>query len=301
MIRSFSEVFSAVQAEQPRRIAVAAAADADVLSAVKLALEKRLGAFTLVGDESGIRRISAEVGLDVSKVEVVHEPIAPVAAQRAVAMVSAGQAHLLMKGLVSTADLLRAVLDKERGLRTGRLLSHVGLVQSDRYDRLFYLTDGGMNIAPTLPQKVDILLNAVEMAHLLGNEQPKVACLSAVEVVNPEMQATLDAAALAMMFQRGQLKGCLVDGPLALNNAVSEEAARHIGLKSPVAGAADILLVPEIVAGNVLYKTMVCFGHTQSAGVIVGARAPIILTSRADTWEAKLNSIAVAVLMAARK
>lgn len=301
MIRSFSEVFEAVQAELPRRVAVAAAADADVLSAVKLALEKRLGGFTLVGDEPKIRQIASEVGLDISDMAIVHEPVAPLAAQRAVAMVSAGEAHLLMKGLVSTADLLRAVLDKERGLRTGRLLSHVGLVQSDRYDRLFYLTDGGMNIAPSLPQKVDIVLNAVEMAHLLGNEQPKVACLAAVEVVNPEMQATLDAAALAMMSQRGQLKGCLVDGPFALNNAVSEEAARHIGLKSPVAGAADILLVPEIVTGNVLYKTMVCFGRVQSAGVIVGARVPIILTSRADSWEAKLNSIAVAVLMAARK
>lgn len=301
MIRRFADVFEAVLAETPRRIVVAAAADVDVLSAVKMAVEKKLAGAVLVGDQAKIRQIAESISFDMNGVEVIHEPDAPSAARRAVSMVSAGEAHLVMKGMVNTADLLRAVLDKEKGLRTGRLLSHVGLVESDRYDRLFYLTDGGMNVAPTLAQKVDIVFNAVDMAHLLGNEQPKVAAIAAIEGVNPDMPATLDAAALAMMSQRGQFKGCLVDGPLALDNAVSAESARHKGISSPVAGAADILLVPDIEAGNVLYKAMVYYGNVKSAGVIVGARTPIVLTSRADTWEAKLNSIALAVLMSARR
>lgn len=303
MIRSFSEIHDAILQEKPRRLAVAAAADTEVLTAVKMAVDRKLAGAVLVGDEAKIRQIAAELdfNLGAAEVEVVHEPDAALAARKAVAMVSSGQAHLLMKGLVGTADLLRAVLDKEQGLRTGRLLSHVGLLQAEGYDRLFYLTDGGMNIAPTLAQKVDIINNAADMAHLLDNPQPKVACLAAVEVVNPDMQATLDAAALAMMSQRGQFKGCIVDGPLALDNAVSAEAARHKGISSPAAGQADILMVPEIESGNVIYKAMVYFGHVKSAGVIVGARTPIVLTSRADTPESKLNSMAVAVLMAARK
>ncbi|HCM18517.1 MAG TPA: phosphate butyryltransferase [Firmicutes bacterium] len=303
MIRSFSEIHDAILKEQPRRLAVAAAADKDVLTAVKMAVDRKLAGAVLVGDEAKIRQIAAELdfNLSTSGIEVVHEPDGVLAARKAVTMVSSGEAHLLMKGLVATADLLRAVLDKEHGLRTGRLLSHVGLLQAEGYDRLFYLTDGGMNIAPTLVQKVDIINNAVDMAHLLDNPQPKVACLAAVEVVNPDMPATLDAAALTMMSQRGQFKGCAVDGPLALDNAVSVEASRHKGISSPAAGQADILMVPEIESGNVIYKAMVYFGNVKSAGVIVGARTPIVLTSRADTPECKLNSMAVAVLMAARK
>ncbi|HPU76598.1 MAG TPA: bifunctional enoyl-CoA hydratase/phosphate acetyltransferase, partial [Bacillota bacterium] len=263
---------------------------------VRMAAEIGMGEFTLVGDARRIAEVAADVGLDLSGVVVVDEPDAPKAARLAVSLVSAGEAGILMKGLVPTADFLRAVLDREVGLRTGKLLSHVAVFRSSRYDRFFYLTDGAMVVAPTLEEKVQIIENAVGVAHKLGNETPKVACVAAVEVVNPAMPETIEAAALAKMSDRRQIKGCIIDGPLGLDNAVSMDSAQHKGVGGPVAGQADIILAPDIAAGNAIYKTMIYFGDIESAAVVAGARAPIVLTSRSDSPRARLLSLAVAIV-----
>lgn len=298
MITSFEELIQKAVDKESQRVAVAVAEDAEVLAAVKDAKALGIADFTLVGDKKKIVNISEEVGLDLGGIEVVDAANPVEACRTAVQLVSSGQAQLVMKGLVGTAVILRAVLDKEIGLRTGNLLSHVAILEAVGYDRLILMTDGGMNIAPDLQQKAQIVQNAVEVACSLGFENPKVAPLAALELVNPDMPATVDAALLAKMAERGQIKNCIIDGPLALDNAISKEAAKHKGIVSAVAGEADILLVPYIEVGNVLYKSMVYFAGAQAAGVIAGARAPIVLTSRADSHQTKVNSIAAAVLMA---
>jgi phosphate butyryltransferase len=293
----FDTLIERARSHAPARVSVAAAQDPEVLEAVKIASELGLADFTLVGDRQAIGDISASIGLDLSRMELVHEPDSSVAARRAVELVSRGAAGILMKGLIGTGDLLRAVLDKDVGLRTGRLLSHCAILKSPRYDRFFYLTDGGMVVAPTLAEKVQIIQNAVDVAHKLGCEVPKVACVAAVELVNPDMPATVDAAILAKMSDRRQIRGCIVDGPFGLDNAVSLESAKHKGVSGPVAGQADILLVPDIETGNVIYKTMVHFGEIEAAAIIAGARAPIVLTSRSDSPMTRLWSIALAIVV----
>lgn len=299
MLKSLDAILAAAEAKGGnKKIAVAAAHDPEVLAAIKDAEERGLATAILVGDAKKIRQAAAQVNFDLKRAEIVDEPTPGGAARKAVALVRCGQAQMLMKGLLNTADLLRAVLDKEIGLRTGRVLSHVAIMEPQGYGRLLLMTDGGMNIAPDLKQKAQLIENAVEIAHKLGIECPKVAVITAFEQVNPDMPATMDAALLAKMADRGQIKNCLVDGPLALDGAVSMEAANHKGIKSPVAGQVDILLVPAIEVGNVIYKTLIYLGKGKIAGIIAGAAAPIILTSRSDSAEAKLHSIATAVLMA---
>lgn len=295
MLATFDEVVARAKQRPSAKVAIAAAQDRDVLEAVQMAREIGMGEFVLVGDEELIASMASQTGLRLSDLEVLHEPDPRIAALRAVELVSSGQAGILMKGLIPTADFLRAVLNKQVGLRTGRLLSHVAVFKSPRYDRLIYMTDGAMVVAPTLQDKVQIIQNAIGVAHKLENEMPKVACIAAVEVVNPDMPETVDAAALAKMSDRGQISGCIVDGPLGLDNAVCRESAEHKGVGGPVAGRADILLAPNIVAGNVIYKTLVYFGQVETAAVVTGARAPIVLTSRSDSPEARLNSLALAI------
>lgn len=298
MARNFDEILSLAKARPGARVSVAAAEDPEVLEAIRDAKAMGFGSAVLVGDRDRIKAAADEVGLDLSDIEIIHEPDNIAAARRAVELVSTGSANVLMKGLIGTADLLRAVLDKEIGLRTGRLLSHVAVVQSSKFSRLILMTDGAMNIAPTLEEKADIIRNAVTVASAIGIEMPKVAALAAVELVNPKMQATIDAACLAKMADRGQIKGCIVDGPLGLDNAVSPDAASHKGVGGPVAGNADILLVPDIEAGNVLYKAWRYWADIEAAGVIAGAAAPIVLTSRSDPARARVLSLAVGILMA---
>jgi phosphate butyryltransferase len=295
MLATFDEVVARAKQRPSAKVAIAAAQDRDVLEAVQMAREIGMGEFVLVGDEELIASMASQTGLRLSDLEVLHEPDPRIAALRAVELVSSGQAGILMKGLIPTADFLRAVLNKQVGLRTGRLLSHVAVFKSPRYDRLIYMTDGAMVVAPTLQDKVQIIQNAIGVAHKLENEMPKVACIATVEVVNPDMPETVDAAALAKMSDRGQISGCIVDGPLGLDNAVCRESAEHKGVGGPVAGRADILLAPNIVAGNVIYKTLVYFGQVETAAVVTGARAPIVLTSRSDSPEARLNSLALAI------
>lgn len=296
MIKSFDELLEVVKNRPRMKLSVAAAQDEEVLIAVDSARKLGIIDAVLVGDKEKIQAIAKAVSIDITKYEIVDEKDLKQAARKAVSLVSEGKADYLMKGLIGTADLLRAVLDKEIGLRTKSLLSHVMVYSVPAYHKLLFLTDGGMVTYPDLNQKIQLVNNAVKVAAALGIDPIHVAPLCAVEVINPDMQATLDAAALSKMNQRGQIKGCIIDGPLALDNAISKEAAEHKGIKSPVSGEADILLVPNIEAGNLMGKSMTYFGHAKSAGVIMGAKCPIVLVSRADTHESKLYSIALGSL-----
>lgn len=283
-----------------QRLVVAAAQDPDVLEAVRDAVDWGIVSAILVGDKEKIAATAAEVRLSLEKCTVIPEADPIAAAHKAVAMVAQGQGDMVMKGRIGTADILRAVLDKEQGLRTGRLLSHVTVFDVQGVGRLLFMTDAAMNIAPDLGQKAQIVQNAVDVVRALGVERPKVAALAAVELVNPDMPAAVEAALLAKMADRGQIKGAIVDGPLALDNAISLHSAQVKGIHSPVAGNADILMVPDIEAGNVLYKSVAYFGReARIAGVIAGAKAPVVLTSRADSHETKLDSIAFSAVYAA--
>ena len=295
-MKSFQEVFEKIKGGEVKRIAVAVAADRPVLEAMKDAIDLGLAEADLVGDEAGIRGIAAEIGLNLELVRVIHQPDPRAAALEAVRLVHNGEAQAVMKGLVGSADFLRAVLNKECGLRTGKTLSSVAVVKTEPIDRFLLITDGGMVMYPTLEEKVHLLENAVPVCRALEIESPKAAAVCAVEVVNPNMQATLDAAALTQMSRRGQIKGIVVEGPLALDNAVNLEAAAHKKITGEVAGKADVLLMPDIEAGNIMYKSLVYGAKAQTCALIMGAAAPIIMTSRADSPETKLNSIAVALL-----
>ena len=296
MITRYDELIEEVLKSEPARVAVAAAQDDAVLQACQSAYEQKLATFSLFGDQARIEAAAQKAGVNLDGMRIVHVADDMQAAMQAVEFVSTGNADIVMKGIINTGDLLRAVLDKSIGLRTGRVLSHLAMFELNGFDRLIGVTDGGMNIVPTLPQKADIIQNAAGVFHRLGVDPVKVAVLAAVETVNADMPGTIDAAALAKMADRGQLEGVVVDGPLALDNAVSEAAARHKGIVSPVAGKADILLVPNLEVGNILGKSLVYMGGGKIAGLILGARRPVVVTSRADTPESKVISIALASL-----
>lgn len=300
MIRNFEDVLKFARERGPKTISVACAQDADVLLAVDKAREQGIANAILVGDADKIGAIAKENSIDISNYEVIDIKDLAEASLKAVELVSTGKAHLVMKGLVDTSIILKAVLNQEVGLRTGNVLSHVAVFDVDKFDRLFFVTDAAMNIKPDVMTKKQIIENSCVVAHALDIETPKVAVICAKEKVNPKMEATVDAAELEKMNKEGDIKGCIVGGPFALDNAISMDAAKHKGIDHPVAGLADVLVVPTIEAGNVLYKSMVFMAHSKNAGIIVGAKAPIVLTSRADSEESKLNSIALGVLMAAK-
>ncbi|MCC3358716.1 phosphate butyryltransferase [Bacillus sp. REN16] len=282
-------------------VAVAAAEDEEVLEAVVEAVSHGLARFLLFGNREKIDQILSGIrGFSAGReaLNVVHSPSQEESAKDAVKAVHSGEANVLMKGNIPTSTILSAVLHKEYGLRTGKVLSHVAVFEVPDYDRFVIVTDAAMNIAPGLQEKVQILNNAVKVANAIGINMPKVAPIAAVEVVNPAMQATLDAAVLTQMNHRGQIQNCIVDGPLALDNAISTHAAEHKGITSAVAGQADILLVPAIEVGNALYKSLVYFAKAEAGAIIAGASAPIVLTSRADTAKSKLYSLALAVCTA---
>ncbi|MCM1989708.1 phosphate butyryltransferase [Oceanirhabdus seepicola] len=298
MVNSFESVLRKAKEIERKTVSVAVAQDEHVLEAVKAANEQGIANAILVGDEKEIREIANRIDMDLSNVEIINELDIKKAARTAVECVSSKRAHMVMKGLIDTANFLRAVLDKEIGLRTKGLMSHVAVFEIPKFDRLILVTDAAMNKYPDLKEKVEIVKNAVMVSKALGNKLPKVAPICAVEVVNPKMPPTLDAAALSQMNARGQIKGCLIDGPLAIDNALSEEAAKHKGIESPVAGKADIMLMPNIEAGNVMYKTLAFTTESKNGGLLIGAAAPVIVTSRADSYETKMNSIALAALVA---
>ena len=301
MIKNFNDLLALAAERGPKTISVAVAQDKDVLLAIKAANDKKIANAILVGDKSKIEEIAGDIDLDLNKFEIEDYSDITEASRRAVELVSSGKAHIVMKGLVDTSIILKAVLDKEIGLRNNKVLSHVALFDTECYDKLLFVTDAAMNIAPTLEQKKEIIENAVFVAQSVDIDEPKVAVVGAKEKVNPKMPATVDAKELEEMNKRGEITGCIVGGPFALDNAVSKEAAKHKGIDHPVAGDADIILAPNIESGNILYKTLNFLANSKSAGIIVGAKAPIVLTSRADSDEDKLNSIALGVLMASKK
>ncbi len=300
MITNFNDVLKFARERGSKTIAIACAQEPQVLMAIDDANKMGIADAILVGDKEKIQELAKEISIDLGKYEIIDIKDLNEASLKAVELVSSGRAHIVMKGLVDTSIILKAVLNAEVGLRTGNILSHVSVFDVSGHDKLCLITDAAMNIAPDLNEKKQIIENAAKVAYSLDIDEPKVAVICAKEKVSPKMPATVDAAELEKMNKSGEIKGCLVGGPFALDNAVSLEAAKLKGITHPVAGHADILMMPTIEAGNILYKSLVFLADTKNAGIIVGAKAPIVLTSRADSQETKLNSIALAVLMAAK-
>lgn len=297
MFTQLEQFVTEAQKGSPKRVAVASAANALVLRSVHEAQQQGLVEPLLVGPADDIREMARVAGLDLDSIEIVATETTPESAARAVELVRKGEADILMKGHLRTDTILRAVLRREIGLRTDRLLSHCFIMEIPMYHKLLLITDAAINIAPDLMQKAVIVQNAVDMLILLGVDQPKVACLSAVETVNPKIPSTVDAACLHKMAERGQIKNALVDGPLAFDNAISAQAARQKGIKSAVAGDADVVLAPDLDAGNILYKNLEYLANARIAGIVTGARAPIVLTSRSDPPQARVHSLALANLI----
>ena len=283
---------------EPVTTAVAHPCERTALAGAIEAAEKGLIVPILVGPAAKIREIATASGIPLGQTRIVDAPHSHSAAAKAVELIRQGEAELLMKGSLHTDELLGAVVARETGLRTGRRISHVFIMDVPTYHKVLIVTDAAINIAPTLEDKVDICQNAIDLAVSLGLTQPKIAILAAVETVNSKMQATLDAAALCKMAERGQITGGLLDGPLAFDNAISKEAARIKGIASAVAGDPDILLVPDLESGNMLAKQLSFLANADSAGLVLGARVPIILTSRADSVRSRIASCAVAMLAA---
>ena len=297
--KHFHKLIEGVKNLPMKKIAVAAAEDDFVLEAIKIAKEEGLAESILVGDEKKIRDIAKTINMDLSQFEVINEPEPASAAKVAVKLVHDGVADMYMKGLISTKDFLRSVLDKEVGLRTGRVLTHVGVFEVKGIDQLLFLSDQAFIMYPTLEEKIKIIENALDIANACGIKNPKVAPLAAVEVVNPKMPATVDAAELTKMNNEGKIKGCIIDGPLSLDMAISKEACSHKkGLDRKITGDADILLFPDIHTGNVAYKMLVHTAHFLNGAILSGTSAPVILTSRSDSVATRVNSIALASVLA---
>lgn len=298
MSKSFEELISKANQKTLKKVSVSNAQDEPVLQAVKAAKEQNIATAILVGDEAKIREIAASIDMDLTDFEIINEPDTEAAALKAVELVHNGKADILLKGLLETKTFLKSVLNKEVGLRTGKMLSHVCVFEIEGINRLLFFTDVAFNTYPTLADKVNIINNAVEVAHACGIDCPKVAPLCAVETVNPKMQPTVDADNLTKMYEGGDFKGCQIYGPLSMDLAIDPEAAVHKGVTNPVAGHADILLFPNIDAGNITYKILVRTAKVKIGNVLVGTSAPVVLTSRSDDFQTKLNSIALATVIA---
>ncbi|MGE5384454.1 MAG: bifunctional enoyl-CoA hydratase/phosphate acetyltransferase [Betaproteobacteria bacterium] len=293
-----SRLLARAKGLEPVTVAVAHPCDRESLRGPVLAFQAGIIEPILVGPEDKIRAVAEENGLDISGIRVVNAAHSHDSAAIAVSLVRSGDAEALMKGSLHTDELLAEVISRANGLRTSRRISHVFVMDVPTYPRPLLITDAAVNIAPTLEEKVDIIQNAIELAHALGIPEPKVAILSAVETVNPKIQSTLDAAALCKMADRGQIKGGLLDGPLAFDNAVSIVAAKTKGIKSAVAGQAEILMVPNLECGNMVAKQLEYLASALTAGIVLGTKVPIILTSRADTAETRIASCVIASLVA---
>ena len=298
MFRNLDELVEAAIGLGPARIAVAAGHDPDVIESLQLAREMGLAEATLVGDREKIEPMAAAAGLSLGPGQLIHQPDESAAALQAIGLIRDGAADLLMKGKINTSVLIRAVLNREKGLRAGRQLSQVIVFQVPGIDRLMIMTDAAINLAPELAQKAEICRNAIDVAHALGIEEPNVALLCALEFVNPAMPATVDAAALTMMNRRGQLKGAYVEGPIALDVPMSRFAADRKGIETPLVENTDVFIAPDIEAANILYRAILYMAGGESGGIVVGAKVPLILLSRAETPETKIRSIAIGRLVA---
>ena len=299
MSKSFDDLLQKVNECSKKKVSVAVAQDKPVLEAIKLAKERGIADAILVGDEAKIKEIAAEINMDLSQFEVINEPDVQEAALKAVSLVHDKKADMYMKGIIDTKSFLKSILNKEVGLRTGKPLSHVAVFELKTIDHLLFLTDVAFIPYPTLEDKVNIIQNTVEVCHACGLPNPKVAPLAAVEVVNPKMECTVEAEELTKMNEEGKITGCIVDGPLSLDLAIDPEAAQHKGATGrKIVGDADVLLFPDIHAGNLVYKCMVHTTEFKNGCILTGTSAPAILTSRSDSTETKVNSIALAAIVA---
>ena len=299
MSKTFADLIAKVNECGTKKVAVAGAQDSAVLEAVKAAKERKIADAVLVGDEKKIREIADSLSMDLSGFEIINVEDVTEAARIAVKLVHEGKADMYMKGLIDTKGFLKSVLDKEVGLRTGKPLSHVCVFDIEGIDHLLFLTDVAFIPYPTLEDKVHIINNTLEITRACGIENPKVAPLAAVEVINPKMPATVEAGELTRMNKEGEITGCIVDGPLSLDLAIDAEAAKHKGATGrAIQGDADILLFPDIHAGNLVYKCLVHTAKVVNGNILTGTKAPVILTSRSDDFETKVNSIALGAVVA---
>jgi phosphate butyryltransferase len=297
-ITTFTQLMDEARRVGPKMIAVAAPHEPEILLGAQDAEREGIANCTLVGDRDLIKKMAAEHNIDISKMMIMHEPEPKLAARKVMELLRMGHADLAMKGKLETADFLRAALDRETGVRVGRLLSHVAVFEVPGFDRLLFVSDSGVVVAPTLEQKVDIVQNAIMVAQALGVKEPKVAVLAATETVNPKIPTTMDAANLSKMAERGQIQGAIVDGPLALDNAISPESVAIKGIRTSLGGKADILIAPDVEAGNMLAKAISYFAKGKMAGVVVGGKSPLVVASRSDPHETKLVSMALGVVLA---
>lgn len=297
MIRNMDELMQVARSVKKQVIAVAAAEDEHVLQAVAAALKEELSDFILIGDKESILKKAGFLSLDISGIPIIDEKVPIMAAEKAVSLIRNHHADILMKGMVSSADVLKAVLHKEKGLRTGNILSMAGVFELPSYHKLLILTDPAVNLVQDATHKAGILKNGIALSHAMGIQRPKAAAICAIEKLNPTMQATLDAHMLREMALKGEIKDVILEGPMPMDVAISRDAALHKGIESEIAGDVDILLTPNLDAGNILYKTFVYLVKGRNAGIVLGAKAPIILTSRADSADTKMNSIALTLLV----
>jgi phosphate butyryltransferase len=298
MIKTINDLVNKAKEIESKTLVVACAADEHVLEAVEMARKENIIEAILIDDKLKINSILDKLGFNKANYQIVDINDSVEACLEAVKLVSGNDGYFLMKGLVDTSVILRAALNKEFGLRTQNRISHVSVMEVPTHNKLIYMSDGAMNIAPNLDEKRQIIENSIRIAHAVGNASPNVGIIAAVEKVNPQMEATLHADELVKMNQKGIIKGCTVGGPFALDNAISRDAAKHKGITNPIAGDIDILIMPQIESGNVFYKTMMFLAGAKSASVISGAKKPIVLTSRADSKESKFYSIALGALVA---
>ncbi|RJX27494.1 MAG: bifunctional enoyl-CoA hydratase/phosphate acetyltransferase [Acholeplasma sp.] len=301
MLKTMYDLVKRAQLLKKKRLVVAAANDLPVLEAVVMAKGENLVDAILIGDQNEITTMLKDLKAILGEYQIIDEKDPQKACEKAVRMVSSGEGDLLMKGFVDTSVILRAALDKEFGLRTPNRISHVTLMEIPTYHKLLMMSDGAMNIDPDVNIKQEIIENGVDVLHAIGIKNPKVGMIAAVEKINPKMQATLDAQELIERNQNERIKGCVIGGPFALDNAINEEAAHHKGITDPMAGDVDFIVMPQIESGNVFYKAMMFLANAKSASVIAGAKKPIVLTSRADSKESKFYSIALACLIADHK
>jgi phosphate butyryltransferase len=297
-IRNFAQLLEAAMSRAPKRVAIVGGGQRQTLHAVRIARGMGLAHCILIDDPARLRAIAEEEGVDLEGMEIIAERDMVEAAYKAVEMIHAEEADLVMNGRALPVELMKAALDKDKGLRIGKLISDVSVFEIPGFDRLIFVSDVAIVVSPNLAQKVAIVQNAIDTAIELGIDQPKVAILASTEMVNPEMPANMDAANLSKMSERGQIRGGIVDGPLAMDNAISPKAAQMKDIASPVGGCADILITPDVESGNILAKAISYFAKGHMAGVVVGAKCPIVMPSRSDPPEQKLMSLALGVYLA---
>jgi phosphate butyryltransferase len=297
IIRNFAQLIEAALSDAPKRVAIVGGGQRQTLHAARLARSMGLAHCILIDDPHRIQFVADEEGIDLEGMEIIDERNMVDAAYKAVELIHAEEADLVMNGRAQPVELMKAALDRDQGLRIGKMISDVSVFEIPDFARLILVSDVAIVVSPNLAQKVAIVQNAIDTAIELGVEEPKVAILAATEMVNPEMPANMDAANLSKMAERGQIRGGLVDGPLALDNAISAKAAKMKGINSKVAGYADILITPDVESGNILAKAIAYFAHGHMAAVVVGAKCPIVMPSRSDPPEQKLTSLALGVYL----